>query len=287
MNNTTELPVRLAYIRTVHNPEDDRETVNHILQAFVKQDIADAPGCRDGSTSHMHHRFMFGASTISDAHILEILISTFNTPVDRRYYGFRSLHALDLELHMSIPHAATSTGRTLLRRCEAVGFVAVVDGADDGECDEVMLGSCDYILDPWTTANPRTYFWSTLRRGIPENHLFNNPKYHRSQHDASQWRLRDRYHGYGFRASSGAGWKGNFGWKCPGCGGRCKRDKCKDHLYKEDNDILCWYRLPKVGSQNWGQWTTNEVMSMYRTQKGVQKYVDENLTSSVDTFSGE
>ena len=269
-------PPRIAYIRTVQTPNAERETIKRLLEGFVRQKPPDAP---------MHqptHRFLFGASNASDSHILDILSSSI--PEDPIYSRFRHVERSDLELRISSSRAGTPHGKALLKRCKTATISALVSGEDDDECDEIMLMECDYMIDSWTTTYPATWFWESVRAGIPQDTLLNNPAHDMSQYDASKRRLARRYNNYSERQS--CCFRGNGGWRCAGCGGKCKRGRCKVKMV-EERDVLCYNRLPKEGSREWVGFTAEDVVRRYRLQKAVDGVVEERMARSIDTFSGD
>lgn len=67
--------VRLAYIRTLLQPDKSHDDILSMLNRFMKQKD---PEILDGKPKH---RFLFGASTTSDKHILDIFLS-FRLPLD-------------------------------------------------------------------------------------------------------------------------------------------------------------------------------------------------------------
>lgn len=103
------------------------------------------------------------------------------------------------------------TGKRLLERCAVGGIPVVISGADDSECEEIMLQDCDYVIDRWYKQNSEWY-WGTAWTGQQQNTALTNPRYDMSKHhDYSKRRLMDRYAGHGWRAHSGCS-HGNLGY---------------------------------------------------------------------------
>ncbi|RMZ67514.1 peptidase A1 [Pyrenophora seminiperda CCB06] len=278
-STTTPAPTpRIAYIRTTSSPDWWPEAVRQTLVRYVKQEdpLAVPPRPR--------HRFLFGASTAADASILDLFLLWLPPrPNPNRY--FRDLRKSDLEVRVSHERAETPDGRRLLSRCASEDVCVVVSGKDDDECTEQMLGECDYIIDEQTTIWDE-WFWNTARTGIPQDSMLTNPEYDVKQHDYSKHRLGNRYRGYAWRASSG-GFHGNYDWICRGCGGKCKRGRCRTGSYEPPvyaNQRL----LPDKGSREWLDLTANEVVHRYEFQMAVGAHVVQSeLRTSIATFSGD
>ncbi|KAF2123856.1 hypothetical protein P153DRAFT_361506 [Dothidotthia symphoricarpi CBS 119687] len=219
MSAKTDTPPtpRLAYIRTILEPDETRESIDSSLKMFVRQESSEL------SNNRPKHHFLFGASNTSDSHILDIFLS--NIPTNHIYYAFRYLQKLDLELRISYARAATGTGKNILQHCINGDIRVLISGKDDEECDEIMLQECDYIIDSRTTYLA-AWFWNSARPGVPQDSMLTNPDYNVNQHDVSSTRLRNRYNAYAWRPSSG-GFHGNFrDWRCRKCDGKCKRGRC-------------------------------------------------------------
>ena len=282
MAEFTPVP-RVAYIRTLLEPDKPRNEMLYTLAVFARQKD---PELLDGKPKH---HFLFSASNTSDRHILDILLS-MKLPVDPSCtWGFENLQRSDFEVHISENHAATPEGQKLLDRCNDGGIQAVISGIDDNECDEILLQKCDYIIDNWTTmlADPtRAWYWNTVWAGKRQDNMLTNPKYDVSKYDVSKTRLRDRYNGYGWRHSSGC-YHGNGDWQCRDCGGNCKRGRCRVNPGKEQL-VLHDNGLPEKGSKEWLELSVEDICERYRWQKASRKHVVEDASfNSIDTFSGD
>jgi hypothetical protein len=273
-------PIRIAYIRTTEEPDKSYNDTRQFLSMFIKQK-------RPEETIEVpRHRFLFGASNASDAHVLDIFLSDHIVPSPYRYGDMANLQRSDLELRISVAHASTGSGRRLFERCSVGGIQVVVSGADDTECEETMLQESDYIIDRWIQDGPSSWYWETARTGTPQDTVLTNPKYDMSKHDVSKWRLRNRYAGRGWTATSGA-MHGNGGdWACARCGGRCKRRKCKIDP-SEASLIAEWCLLPDKGSAEWRSISAADACWRMEWQRLSQSSGKEKLYSSIGSFSGE
>jgi hypothetical protein len=274
--------LRVAYIRTLTTPDEPYDLTYNFLANYVKQkspdDLLSAP----------KHRFLFGASNSFDTHMLDIFLCDRHVPSKYPYGHFGNLQRSDLELRMSECQAATGSGRRIIERCSEGGIPTTISGADDAECDAIMLEECDYVIDQWVESSfeSSAWYWNTARPGIRQDTLLTNPKYDMSKHDVSKTRLSRRYAGYGWKASSG-GMHGNGGdWRCRDCGGKCKRGKCRINP-GEDREVPEWKRLPAKGSAAWKDITADEACRKMRYQRlpGAWTGIDEYC--SIDTFSGD
>lgn len=275
-NTPTALAPRIAYICTTSEPNMWPEAWGQILRGFVRQDDPAVLPERG------RHHFLFGAINACDARILDFFLE-YLPPNPNAH--FRQVRKTDLEIRMSRARAATFDGRRVRERCAANEMRVVISGEDNDECTEIMLEECDYIIDERTTWYSE-WFWKTARLGIPEDNMLTNADYDVSQHDYSKYRLSNRYGGIAWKASSG-GFHGNYDWSCRGCGGKCKRGRCKTTSYEPPvyaNQRL----LPDKGSREWLDMTSNELIHRYRFQMAFGKHVvQEELRTSVDTFSGD
>ncbi|CAO2658111.1 Nn.00g073710.m01.CDS01 [Neocucurbitaria sp. VM-36] len=204
-------------------------------------------------------------------------------------WGFVNVQRSDFEVHIPRAYADTPEGHRLLDRCDDGGIQAVISGIDGHECDEILLRKCDYIIDTWTTMladSTQYWYWNTVWAGKRQDNMLTNPKYDVSKHDVSKTRLQDRYSGYGWKHSSG-GYHGNGNWQCRGCGGKCKRGRCRVMPGKEQLDLPD-DRLPEKGSKEWLSLTVEDICERYRWQKASGKHVVENtFVNSIDTFSSD
>jgi hypothetical protein len=271
-------PGRIAYIRTLTEPDKPYDQVYRFLEHYIAQKSPTSP-----PSSPIHH-FLFGSSTPFDAHILAIFLSNNIIPSPYPQGIFANLQRSDFSLHMSSARVATGAGRRVLEQCKAGGIAVVISGADDSSCDAHMLRESDYIIDPSIEAHAH-WFWHTSRPGIPQDSLLTNPAYDVSRHDASKKRLMKRYAGHGWRANSGCS-HGNGAWVCRGCGGKCKRGMCKVNP-AEEKEVPEWFRLPEKGSEEWRDLTAEEACWKMGFQSFSGRYAVRDEFRSIDTFSGE
>ena len=270
---------RVAYIRTTSSPDWYPFDLQQTLVEFVKQEDP----CMLPPRVRARHHFLFGACNASDARILHLFVGFLGPP--RLHWYFRHVQKTHLEVRVSRARAATSDGRRLLLRCAADEVRVVISGDDDDECNEIMLNECDYIIDEQTQFH-RDWFFKTARPGVPQDSMLTNPEYDVSRHDYSKHRLGERYAGRGWRASSGA-FHGNHDWYCGGCGGKCKRGRCKVTSYERPN-YANQRLLPEKGSREWADMSSGEVVSRYNFQMAFGKHiVQKELRTSIDTFSGD
>jgi hypothetical protein len=270
---------RTAYIRTTDDPDKPYDQIYQFLSHFVRQKYPEE--VLDGS----RHRFLFGASNAQDAHILDIFLSDHIVPSRYQYGEFANLLRSDLELRVSEAHAATGAGQRVLQRCNAGGIRVVISGVTDLECHENMLQDCDYVIDD-SAWGYQEWFWKTARIGVPQDSLLTNPSFDMSQHDASKTRLSRRYAGHGWKANSGCS-HGNGGfWRCHGCGGKCKRGRCRINPPQE-SPAPEYLRLPDKGSAEWRAISANEACMRMRQQRVPGRFDGMDVYSSTDTFSGD
>jgi hypothetical protein len=268
--------IRLAYIRTVEEPDKPYDQTYQFLETFVKQrrlgDALNGP----------RHRFLFGASNTHDAHILEVFRTNHIVGRTSRY---DDLQRSDLELRISESHAATGAGRRVIDRCDADGIRVVVSGATDSECEDGMLQDCDYVIDRWAWDN-YSWFWDTARSGVPQDTVLTNPKYDMSRHDVSKTRLGNRYASHGWNANSGCSHGNGGSWRCRDCGGKCKRGRCRINPPAEKlgrGRIM----LPDKGSVEWRELTANDACMRMPRQRVSGRCDMNDMYSSIDTFSGD
>jgi hypothetical protein len=217
--------------------------------------------------------------------MLDLFLSNNKVPSTYRYGDFANLLRSDLELRISETHASTGAGQRVLERCNAGGILVVVRGATDLECHDSMLEDCDYVIDDSAWGN-QEWFWSTARTGVPQDNFLTNPSYDMSQHDASKMRLSRRYAGHGWNANSGCS-HGNGGlWTCHGCGGKCKRGRCKINPPKE-SPVPEYLRLPDKGSVEWRELSADAACTRMRQQRVPGRFDGIDMYSSIDTFSGD
>jgi hypothetical protein len=272
-------PTRIGYIRTTEEPDKSYDDTRQFLSFFIKQKRPDE------APEVLRHRFLFGASNAYDAHILDIFLSDHIVPSPYRYGEMANVQRSDLELRISATHAASGAGKRLFERCGAGGIQVVVSGADDAECEEIMLQECDYIIDRWIQ-DGSSWYWNTARTGMPQNTMLTNPKYDMSKHDVSKSRLRNRYAGHAWTASSG-GWHGSCGdWTCPECGGKCKRNKCKVNPGGE-RPTPEWCLLPDKGSPEWRNLSAADACLRMQWQRSTNSLGIKKSYSSINTFSGD
>jgi hypothetical protein len=276
------LPPRIGYIRTISTPEKQEDVTFSFLTEYIRQE----------SPAILLHKprqkFIFGATTICDTHILNIFLTT-QSAQGGGFRHFNNLQTSDLELRISNERANTPSGAKIMRRCEAGGISVVIQGDNDEECNGMMLEQCDYVIDNWTTTGGSysypNWFWDTARAGMPQDNMLTNPKYDVSQHDVSKTRLRDRYAGHGWTAGSG-GFHGNGGdWRCH-CGRKCKRGKCK---FEPGDDLPnhSSIELPKRGNQEWYKLSAEDACRCVSARRSYWKNTDQHEFRSIDTFSGE
>jgi hypothetical protein len=150
----------------------------------------------------------------------------------------------------------------------------------------MMLQKADYIIDKWIEGRSSSWYWNVARPGVKQDNILTNPNYNVSKHDASKTRLHDRYAGHAWTATSG-GMHGNGGtYACAGCGGRCKRGKCKVGSL-EDREVPEWCRLPKRGSLEWRNISAEDACERMRWQRLPRYSGFVDAYSSFDTFSAE
>jgi hypothetical protein len=273
------MAARTAYIRTTDNPNKPFDQTRQFLGQHVKQRYPDE--VLDGH----RHRFLFGASNTQDAHLLEMLLSDHIVPSGYRYGEFANLLRSDVELRISETHAGAGAGQRVLERCKAGGIRVVISAATDSECADSMLRDCDYIIDESVERNS-AWFWSTARTGVPQDSILTNPDYNMSQHDASKWRLSQRYAGHGWNANSGCSHGNGGNWRCHGCGGKCKRGRCRINPPKE-RPVDEWLRLPDKGSAEWRGLSADDACVRIKAQRKPGRLDEVDVYSSIDTFSGD
>jgi hypothetical protein len=268
--------VRLAYIRTVEEPDKPYDQTYQFLEFFVKQKrVGDAP-------NGPRHRFLFGSSNTQDEHIFEIFRLYHSLGRRSRY---DDLQQSDLEIRISESRASTGAGRRVLERCDADGIRILISGATDSECEDGMLQDCDYIIDHWLWEN-YSWFWNTARPGVPQDTVLTNPKYDMSKHDVSKTRLGTRYASHGWNVNSGCS-HGNGGlWRCSDCGGKCKRGRCRINPPAEELGLE-WIMLPDKRSVKWRELTANDACMRMLQQRAPGRCVVKDIYSSIDTFSGD
>jgi hypothetical protein len=296
--------LRLAYIRTVAHSGSQTLNIREFLSAYVRQSRPEE--LADGAP---RHRFLFGAGTTFDATVLDVLIvqiqartaADIQTPVIG-WPSFQYMSRSDLELHVPISHATTTTGKKLLKRCADEGIPTVISGVSNEECDELMLQMSHYLIDFLTHEychTIHTHFPHYFRPGIPEDNILTNMKYNMNRHDVSKHRLRNRYAGYGWRQSSG-GYHGNGGdYSCVICGGKCKRGICKGTqidvkrmveqqkwVKTEEAWIEDTLNLPTPGNEKWRGLTAEDLCWRFH-MLSLPRYKDAKRWHSIDTFSGE
>lgn len=202
---------------------------------------------------------------------------------------------------MSNSRVGTMAGQKVLRRCAKEGIPTKISGADDVECDDAMLKESHYLID-FITKELRTpidsWFQNQARAGIPQDNIFTNPSYDISNSYDERDRLRLRYAGYGWKASSG-GYHGNGPYHCRYCGGKCKRNsKCKGQPKPERlGEMNDWeerhekwknenLRLPGPRNEQWKNLTADLICWRYIMQD-LGKYGVKEKWKSIDTFSGD
>lgn len=303
MTEPTSARLRLAYIRTVAHPETQSPNVIDFLAAYVRQSRPE-----ELANGAPRHRFFFGAGNIFDAAVLDVLVAQIQAQTSAevhapvRWPSFRHMSRADLELRISQARAATATGKKVLKRCADEGIATMISGDSDEECDEIMLQESHYLIDFLTRDHCHsfhTHFPNHIRPGTPEDNMLTNVKYNMKKHDASQYRLRDRYAGYGWKQSSG-GYHGNGGnYRCAMCGGKCKRGICKGRQIDEKRMVEQekweeteeawieeWLSAPAPGSEKWRDITAEGLCWRFQ-MLSLPRYKDAKRWHSIETFSEE
>jgi hypothetical protein len=287
---------RSAYVRTCSSPpwsprhtyKRTREEYTQFLEEYIRQ-----PSHLATDPNIPRHYFHFTLFTPDDLHICSQLLSSFPQPPQIRWnpWFLRDVCMSDIEVHTSIAHAKSPDGSRMLARCQEVGFKTSVHGAENGDCDEELLQECDYLVDLHHSAHQdRNWFWQHARPGIREDNMLTNPKYSTAKHDISALGLAGRTHFSVWSNTSGC-FHGNYEWHCGGCGGKCKRGRCKVNP-RPEREVPVWGRLPVKGSKDWRELTASDVCWRYQFQNNhgmtPGKYTScRDDWSSVDTFSGD
>lgn len=273
-------PPRIAYIRTIHSPTQSFDETWRFLAYHMSQRRPSDP------SSLPRHHFIFGSTTPCDAHILNIFTSPHIFPSPHPHGDFANIQPSDLQLRISESHAATGAGKRILQRCADAGISTLISGMDDAECDASMLQEADYIIDKWIQGCSSSWYWDVARPGVKQDNIATNPRYDMSKHDVSKTRLRDRYAGHAWTATSG-GMHGNGGiYACTGCGRRCKRGKCQIGPL-EDLKVPEWCRLPGGTSAEWRDISADDACERMWCQRLPRYSGFIDSYSSIDTFSGE
>jgi hypothetical protein len=274
MLETPFLP-RIAYIRTVLESDMDSEWTLRFLQRFVRQ-----PSNKQTPNGRTRHRFLFSAFNATDANILDICTANFATSTQTR--PFLNVEKEDLELRISTSFAASKAGKRVLGRCETNGIRTKLCGDSDKECDELMLEESDYLIDGCLEFGYTDWFFDHVQLGIPQDTMLTNPDYDVSRHDHSG--LHNRI-GFSIWSRNSGCFHGNPEWRCDGCGGKCKRRRCR--LNPPPNTPAPLYaRLPPRGSVQWRELTTADICLLFRRQTRPGAHPDRDDWGSIDTFSG-
>lgn len=286
---------RVAYVRTCSTPpwspqvSQSRARTDYtiFLETYVRQPLNLSTNPRIP-----RHRFHFTAFTEDDSHIFEQLIESFPLPprIRPNLWFLKDVGSSDIEIHMPHTHAKTANGRKIIAQCQGYGFKTNVHGAENDDCDEEMLQDCDYVIDLHHSAHQDyNWFWQHARTGIREDNMLTNPKYNIGKHDISKHGLAGRIQFSVWSKTSGC-FHGNYPWRCYGCGGKCKRGRCKVSP-RPDRELPQWHRLPVKGSAEWKELTASDVCWRYQVQNNPEtpsKYAHvRDDWSSIDTFSGD
>ncbi|KAH4048536.1 hypothetical protein HBH49_159920 [Parastagonospora nodorum] len=279
------VPQRIAYIRTIdepneaYNPDKGSDHLRQFLGMYMKQRNPHDP------VEIPRHRFVFGASNAVDAHMLDLFLSDWILP-SHSTREFANIQRSDLELRLSEPQAGTGEGKRLIERCSKGGIEVVVSGADDAACREIMLQESDYVIDRCVEGNA-AWYWNTARSGVRQDNALTNPKYDMAKHhDVSKTRLQRRYAGHGWTANSGCSHGNGGGFACVGCGGKCKRWKCRVNPGVERVGAE-WARLPAKGSVDWRELSAEDACFRMQYQRLPSQLPAKEMYNSIDTFSGD
>ncbi|KAJ4320217.1 hypothetical protein N0V94_003481 [Neodidymelliopsis sp. IMI 364377] len=285
MSNPAPLP-RIAYVRTISRPDwsplRDYDDTRRIMSHCIRQ-----PDNLETDTTIPRHRFHFTAFTKDDSQILDHLFDAFPPPPRINTYPtfLSGIKQSDIEIHTSLAHAHSPLGRKTLSRCQALGFTTKTHGTTNTDCDEDLLESSAYLLDlHHLTSQGLTWFLQHAQPGVRESNLLSDPDY-----DVRKLEVAPRPRFSVWSRNSGC-FHGNYTWRCGGCGGKCKRGRCRvsprpERMVPEE------LRLPRRGSVQWRELSAEEVCRRYWAQcdpERVGRYhcgVDD--WGSVDTFSGD
>jgi hypothetical protein len=266
-------------VRTISSPEWSHKRTREEITRFVSEYIRQ-PNSLGTDIKTPRHRFQMTAFTEDDFHILELLFECF--PRNNMYF-LRGVEKLDIEIHMSDAHATTPTGRKILQRCQEEDLQTIIHGVKNDDCDEELLLECDYVIDLHNSTHQSDYwFWYHARPGIPEDNMLTNPKYDTEKLKLGRW---NRITYSAWTPSSGA-YHGNGIWSCSGCGGKCKRGRCKVKPSTEEVSSAR-YKIPEKGSAEWRDFTAADVCRLYWNQSTPGKSHERDDWSSIDTFSGD
>ncbi|KAF2246805.1 hypothetical protein BU26DRAFT_521223 [Trematosphaeria pertusa] len=301
MTEPTPTSLRVAYIRTVPPPKHPAEIFSFIA-SHVSQPLPQA-----GGGASPRHRFLVGSANAFDAQILDFFIAKIEPrtpaqlPSESEQWAFKRMARSDVEFRIPRSRSSTPSGQKLQKRCADAGIATRISGADDEECDEIMLQESDYLIDfltPTLRFDYEHWFWHHVSPGVPQDSMLTNDNYNTKQLDTSHLCLPTRFAGYGWKHSSGA-YHGNGGnWWCTMCGGKCKRGRCrgqgnkkrvaerKEAEEQQQKWRAEWLRLPEPRSEKWREWTADDMCWKFH-MLGLPRYKDEKRWHSVDTFSGE
>lgn len=276
---------RIAYIRTTdepneaYHPDKNFRHFRQFLGMYMKQRHTHDP------VEIPRQHFIFGASNAADAHMLDLFLSDWIIP-SHSVLEFANIQTSDLELRLSEPRAATGAGKRLLERCSKGGIEVAMGGADDAECQEIMLQQSDYIIDRCVERNA-VWYWNTARSGVRQDCVLTNPKYDMAKyHDVSNMQLRNRYAGHGWTANSGCSHGSDGGFACVWCGGKCKRWKCRVNPGAE-RKVADWALLPAKGSVEWQELSAEDACWRMQYQRLPSQLPAKDMYSSIGTFSGD
>ncbi|KAF1924852.1 uncharacterized protein M421DRAFT_424484 [Didymella exigua CBS 183.55] len=296
MSRTTPR-TRVAYVRTSStlpsiygNHQKTRDDHERFLHRYVRQ--SQSLGINVDTPRHCFHFTIF---TKDDRHILDMLLDNFPTPAqppsDQRRSFMWGVTASDIHLHTSSAYAESADGRKALQQCRDSGFSPTIHGSSDTDCDDRLLDLCDYVIDInyLNDLSGLDWFWNYARPGKPEDNMLSNPKYQLSKHDISRRGLAGRTKFSIWGQNSGC-FHGNYEWSCYGCGGKCKRGRCKVNPGPE-REVPESYKLPAKGSAEWGGLTANAVIRLWTLQHWPEApgkwHKGRDAWKSIDTFSGE
>jgi hypothetical protein len=268
-------PSRIAYVRTVLEPDRDSEWTTRFLQQYVRQ-----LSSKQIPTGRSRHLFLFSAFNAADANILDICIASFAPSTQTR--PFLYIEKGDFELRISKSSAASNAGKKIIQRCKANGIRSKVCGDDDEECDRLMLEESDYLVEGCLEFGYRDWFFDHAQPGVPQNSMLTNPNYNVKLHDHSG--LSSRIEFSVWSRNSGC-FHGNPTWRCGGCGGKCKRGRCRVNP-RPDIPAPSYTKLPPDGSVQWRDLTAADVCLLFRHQTRPGAHPDRDNWGSIDTFSG-
>ena len=287
---------RIAYVRTSSTP--DRMTmkdVERFLWTYVRQPQSiQQSQVLNLDTDTRRHSFYFTIFTKDDLQILDLLIENFRPPrAQPNPYFMWGVIQSDIHFHTSLSNSQSQLGRRALQRCRDAGYEPTIHGSDNTDCDNELLDECDYVID--INYLPQfggfDWFWNHVHPGIRQDNMLTNPKYDVGRHDISKRGLAGRTK-FSIQGHNSGCYHGNYDWQCYGCGGKCKRGRCKVNPGKE-RIVPEAYRLPEKGSTNpeWKNLTAADVCYRYRLQHWPEApgkwHKGRDDWGSIDMFSGD